>query len=122
MASLVGCASEDPEHLTTQQTHQPIVAGAGYTTFDEALGGCLNGANPNGINCNAYDRKEHVFMSGGPNHPQNGLSDGTYFFAVLTPGSQNAGFLDGANGNLSDTVVGGTAGDNGSGDDVGNRT
>jgi hypothetical protein len=120
--SLVGCASETPELLTTAQRHQPIVAGAGYTTFDEALGGCLNGANPNGINCNAYDRKEHVYMSGGPNHPTNGLSDGSYFFAVLTPGSQLAGFLDGANGNLSDTTVGGTVGDNGTGDLVGNRT
>jgi hypothetical protein len=120
--SLVGCASEEPEKLTTAQRHQPIVAGAGYTTFDDALGGCLNGANPNGINCNAYDRKEHVFMSGGPNHPTNGLSDGSYFFAVLTPGSQLAGFLDGSAGNLSDTTVGGTAGDNGSGDLVGNRT
>jgi hypothetical protein len=104
------------------QTHQPIVSGAGYTTFDDALGGCLNGANPNGINCNAYDRKDHVFMSGGPNHPQNGLSDGTYFFAVLTPGSQLDGFLDGHAGNLSDTTAGGTTGDNGSGDDVSNRT
>lgn len=118
----MGCASEQPDTLTTSQRHQPIVAGAGYTTFDDALGGCLNGANPNGINCNAYDRKEHVFMSGGPNHPQNGLSDGSYFFAVLTPGSQLDGFLDGAEGNLSDTTVGGTVGDNGSGDLVDNRT
>src|SRR5688572_1995296 len=108
-ASLVGvsCASEEPETLTMAQRHQPIVSGAGYTTFDEALGGCLNGANPNGVNCNAYDRKEHVYMSGGPSGG-NGLTDGSYYFAVLTPGSQNGGFLDGAAGNLSDTTVGGT--------------
>jgi len=121
-ASLVGCASEEPEHITTRQSHQPIVAGAGYTTFDADLGGCLNGANPNGVNCNAYDRKEHVFMSGGPNHPQNGLSDGSYYFTVLTPGAQNGGFLDGAAGNLSDTFVGGTTGDVGGGDSIANRT
>lgn len=119
-ASLVGCTSEETENFTTAQRHQTIVAGAGYTTFDAAIGGCLNSAN--GINCNAYDRKEHVYMSGGPSGPAHGLSDGSYFFAVLTPGSQLAGFLDGASGNLSDTTVGGTAGDNGSGDEVANRT
>jgi hypothetical protein len=120
--SLVGCAGDEPEHFGTNQRHQPIVAGAGYTTFDADLGGCLNGANPNGVNCNAYDRKEHVYMSGGPNHPQNGLSDGAYYFTVLTPGSQNGGFIDGASGNLSDVFVGGTVGDLGSGDSIANRT
>src|SRR5687767_9687216 len=63
VASLVGCTSEEPEPTPTKQTHQPIVAGAGYTTFDAALGGCLNGANPNGINCNAYSAKDKVYMS-----------------------------------------------------------
>src|SRR5687768_994854 len=75
-ASLVGCTSEEPTAAPTAQKHQPIVAGAGYTTFDATLGGCLNGANPNGINCNAYSAKDKVYMSGGPNHPTNGLSDG----------------------------------------------
>jgi hypothetical protein len=94
------------------------VAGAGFTTFDATQGGCND--SPNGIDCNNYDTKDDVYMSGGPNAA--GLSDGSYFFAVLTPGSQNGGFVDGASGNLSDTTAGGTVGDNGSGDDVANRT
>jgi hypothetical protein len=93
---------------------------AGYTTFDELLGGCVHGS-PNGVNCNSYDSKDHVYMSGGPTGG-NGLADGSYYFAVLTPGSQNGGFVDGASGNLSDVTVGGTTGDLGSGDDVSNRT
>lgn len=118
VASLVGCTAEDSQTEPVKQTHQTIVAGAGYTTFDKDLEGCLNGGNPNGVNCNAYSGKDKVYMSGGPHHPTNGLSDGSYFFAVLTPGSQLAGFLDGAMGNLSDTTVGGTTGDLGSGDDA----
>jgi hypothetical protein len=93
---------------------------AGYTTFDATLGGCVHGS-PNGINCNTYAAKEDVYMNGGPNGG-NGLANGDYYFAVLTPGSQNGGFIDGANGNLSDVTAGGTVGDNGTGDDVSNRT
>jgi hypothetical protein len=96
-----------------------IVAGVGYTTFDAVLGGCLD--SPNGINCNNYVDKNHVYMSGGPTTAA-GLSDGSYFFAVIVPGFQNGGFIDGASGNLSDTAAGSTAGDLGSGDDVSNRT
>jgi hypothetical protein len=94
------------------------VSGAAFTTFDATLGGCLD--SPNGINCNHYTAKDKVYMSGGPTAA--GLSNGTYFFAVLTPGSQNGGFVDGATGNLSDTTVGGTTGDSGSGDLVATRT
>src|SRR5262249_12982263 len=49
-------------------------------------------------------------------------TDGDYFFAVLVPGAQNGGFMDGARGNLSDTTAGGTAGDAGNGDAASNRT
>jgi hypothetical protein len=93
---------------------------AGYTTFDATLGGCVHGS-PNGINCNTYAAKEDVYMNGGPNGG-NGLANGDYYFAVLTPGSQNGGFIDGVDGNLSDITQGSTVGDNGSGDDVSNRT
>lgn len=96
-----------------------VVAGAGFTTFvagDEA--DCND--SPNGINCNNYADKESVYMSGGPSAA--GLSDGTYYFAVLTPGSQNGGAADGSTGNLSDTTFGGTSGDLGSGDLAANRT
>jgi hypothetical protein len=92
-------------------------SGAAFTTIQDA-GTCSNG--PGEINCNHYASKDLVYMSGGPD--QAGLSDGDYFFAVLTPGSQNGGFADGADGNLSDTTAGATAGDLGSGDLVGNRT
>jgi hypothetical protein len=45
----------------------------------------------------------------------------TYYFTVLVPGHQNGGFIDGAEGNLSDTTAGGTPGDLGSGDLFTNR-
>ena len=99
-----------------------VVAGAGFTTFDKTIGGCLNGNNPNGVNCNLYEAKADVYMSGGPESGKSTLSDGQYFFAVVTPGEENGGFIDGAEGNLSDEVAGGTTGDAGSGDEVSNRT
>jgi hypothetical protein len=105
--------SQEPRGTATES-----LAKAAFTTFDTTLQGCDNSSN--GINCNLYDAKEDVFMNGGPTG--NTLPDGTYFFAVLVPGFQNGGFLDGAKGNLSDTTAGGTAGDLGSGDLVGNRT
>jgi hypothetical protein len=80
----------------------PSAFGAGnaaYTTYDTTLQGCLNGS-PNGINCNNYADKADVYINGGPSGG-NGLAGGDYYFAVLTPGSQNDGFIDGATGNLS---------------------
>jgi hypothetical protein len=74
------------------------VGGAGYTTFDATQGGCLD--SPNGVNCNNYTSKDDVYMSGGPS--AGGIKTaGDYFFAVLAPGSQHGGFIDGADGNLS---------------------
>jgi hypothetical protein len=109
------CGTTSSERTGTETEALPKAA---FTTFDTTLLGCDN--SPNGINCNLYDAKPDVFMNGGPTG--NTLADGTYFFAVLVPGFQNGGFLDGAKGNLSDTTAGGTAGDLGSGDLVGNRT
>jgi hypothetical protein len=97
-----------------------IVAGAAHTTFDATIGGCYD--SPNGVNCNHYDSKLSVYINGGPVKGGWHLSEGEYFFAVLTPGSQNGGFVDGAEGNLSDVYAGGTEGDFGGGDDVANRT
>jgi hypothetical protein len=52
----------------------------------------------------------------------NGLVDGSYFYAVIEPGYENGGFLDGAPGNLSDTTASSAPGDRGSGDSVADRT
>src|ERR671931_600327 len=74
----------------------PAALGAGnaaYTTF-VAAGACLNG-NPNGVNCNNYADKADVYINGGPSGG-NGPADGDYYFAVLTPGSQNDGFVEDA--------------------------
>jgi hypothetical protein len=57
-------------------------ADPGGTGADQGL--CHNG-NGN-VNCNQYVSKRYVWINGGPDH--NGLSDGTYFFAVMVPGSQ----------------------------------
>lgn len=92
--------------------------GAAYTTFDRVQGGCLD--SHNGVNCNHYATRSSVYINGGPSGAQ--LADGTYFFAVVPPGFQRGGFVEGARGNLSDTVAGGTAGDHGSGDPIANRT
>lgn len=92
---------------------------AGFTTFDATQGGCLD--SPNGVDCNNYRSKEDVYMNGGGSGG-GGLPDGDYYWAVLVPGYQNGGFVDGAMGNLSDTTAGGTKFDAGSGDDASNRT
>lgn len=106
----------DPQGQDIPPT-QAALGGAGYTTFDDTQGGCQN--SQNGINCNIYDSKDDVYMSGGPTGG-GGLDDGCYYFAVIAPGSQNGGFVDGADGNLSDT----TASNNGpgGGDLITNRT
>jgi hypothetical protein len=116
--------------LSALQPASALAAGnAAYTTFNPAIedggftGGCVHGSE---VNCNTYASKPDVYVNGGPTGG-NGLADGEYFFAVLAPGCQNGGFLDGANGNLSDTTAGtGESGcsDNGagSGDPVANRT
>src|SRR5688500_17943720 len=70
------------------------VSGAGFTTINSTADGggvgkdeglCHNG-NGN-VNCNQYFSKQFVWMNGGPD--TNGLTDGTYFFAVLVPGMQH---------------------------------
>ena len=67
---------------------------------------CLNG--PPGhtspaVNCNIYQSKTDVFLSGSPTPAAVGA--GTYFFAVLVPGGQPDP-NDGGAKNLSDTVAG----------------
>lgn len=117
LASLAGAGCiQEPNFGDLEQA---IVAGAGYTTFDATVQGCLD--SPNGVNCNNYENKQSVYMSGGP-RTGAGLSDGTYYFSVLVPGYQNGGFVEGADGNLSDTTTGATVNDNGTGDDISNRT
>jgi hypothetical protein len=69
------------------------VTGAVFTTDNEAdladggdgTGHCKNG-NP-GVNCNIYDGKAFVWLTGGPG-PSNIGGPGQYFFAVLQPGGQ----------------------------------
>ncbi len=104
------------------------VTGAVSTTVNESFDGaghCQNG-NPN-VNCNIYDGKQYVWLSGLPDSA--GLNNGTYLFAVLDPGGQ-ANPNDGAPKNLSDTTAdpwpAGSSNADGSaipsGDVYGNRT
>lgn len=77
----------------------PHVSGAAFTTVNENVDGTGHCANGNAsTNCNIYDGKQYVWLTGGP--ATAALSDGTYFFAVLDPGAQNDP-NDGATGNLS---------------------
>jgi hypothetical protein len=57
-------------------------------------------ANGNGINCNIYEEKPDVWLSGLPDSAH--LNDGTFFFAVLDPGGQQDP-NDGTSGNLSNS-------------------
>lgn len=108
--------------------HANPVTGAAFTTVDENVDGsghCQNG-NPQ-VNCNIYDGKQYVWLSGGP--AAASLGDGTYFFAVLDPGSQ-LDPNDGAAGNLSSpndaytnrtfTITGGVVSYSGTHDSDGN--
>ncbi len=71
-----------------------------YTSTDKDAQGCLNGAPDNDINCNIYETKDQVYLSGGPANGSKALDDGDYFFAILEPGTQQSP-IDGAVGNLS---------------------
>lgn len=114
-ALVIGCG-DAPKPVGADSSG--VVTGGAFTTFDATRGGCKD--SKNGVDCNNYVAKDDVYMSGGP--LASGLGDGTYYFAVLVPGYQNGGFVDGADGNLSDTTAGATHGDLGSGDAVSNRT
>jgi hypothetical protein len=86
------------------------VAGAGFTTDDPGFTGpstyvnqpCNNGPTHTtpSVNCNIYLDKRDVWINGGPTNGANHLTDGTYFFAVLVPGTQPDP-NDGSSGNLS---------------------
>jgi hypothetical protein len=77
-----------------------VVTGAVTTTTNTTVDGtghCKNGNEA--VNCNIYDGKDKVWLSGIDN-----LGPGTYFFAVLEPGGQggNNNPNDGTPKNLSD--------------------
>src|SRR4249919_3198341 len=70
----------------------PLTAGAdpqaAFTTINEQADGsghCQNG-NPK-VNCNIYDGADYVWLNGGPVNAA--LGDGTFFFAVVSPGGQS---------------------------------
>lgn len=78
---------------------QQPVTGAAFTTTNtnvDGTGHCKNGAE--NVNCNIYDGKQYVWLNGGPSVAYVG--DGSYFFAVLSPGGQ-ANPNDGSANNLS---------------------
>jgi len=107
-ALLVMACADRPSTGPDKAGPNLVVAGAGFTTTNPAYDNptddplielCLNG--PGIINCNLYGAKEFVWINGGP--AANGLTDGSYFFAVLAPGGQPDPNDLGA-GNLSDDV------------------
>ena len=74
-----------------------------FTTTDpdvDGTGHCKNGNEA--VNCNIYDGKQFVWLTGGPG--TSGLAPGDYFFAVMAPGGQGANRNpnDGTPKNLSD--------------------
>ena len=101
--------------MTSSAWGNTPVSGAVFTTVNptvDVLGvpHCLNGgpsADAGLVNCNRYNGKQYVWLSGGPDGNQPALADGAYFFAVLVPGGQGANAIanpnDGTALNLSDT-------------------
>jgi hypothetical protein len=79
----------------------PALAGpASYTGQDEAYYPGNHCQGPGQVNCNIYDGKDYVFLNAGPSNAV--LPDGTYFFAVMAPGSASSSNPnDGVDGNLS---------------------
>ena len=80
--------------LMVAATSAQATSGAAFTTINSTADAGGTGAgqglchNGNGnVNCNQYFAKQFVWINGGPD--KNGLSDGTYFFAVLVPGNQH---------------------------------
>lgn len=76
--------------------------GAAFTstnTSSDGTGHCKNGNED--VNCNIYEGKQYVWLNGGPSTAY--IGDGSYFFAVLSPGGQ-ADPNDGMANNLSDDV------------------
>jgi hypothetical protein len=84
----------------------PFALAAAINTTDDpnqqvnsqTTGACVHGPSPS-VNCNLYDQKEDVFLSGSPS-PSDA---GTYFFAVLSPGGQKDA-NDGSANNLSSPI------------------
>jgi hypothetical protein len=74
---------------------------SGNTILGAPTQACLNGGSHSdpAVNCNIYQNKTDVFLSGTPNPAA--LGAGTYFFAVLVPGGQPDP-NDGGAKNLSD--------------------
>ena len=55
-----------------------------YTSTDATQGGCLNASPTNDKNCNIYESKEDVYLSGGPN-PWRRIGGGRLLLAILAP-------------------------------------
>lgn len=101
---VIAGASASPVTGAVNTTDDPGFAGP--PTSGALLGAptqaCLNGGTHStpAVNCNIYQNKTDVFLSGSPNPAA--LGAGTYFFAVLVPGGQPDP-NDGGAKNLSDT-------------------
>jgi hypothetical protein len=111
VGSVVACGEAPDlgvERALRSSITQPVT-GAAFTTTNPLPAGpddpghCKNGNEA--VNCNLYDGKTFVWLSGGP--LAAALGDGTYFFAVLDPGTQQNP-NDGSDGNLSDLPTGDT--------------
>lgn len=100
-SSPVSPTALSPNHKPAR-TSGPVT-GAVFTTTDPTIDGsghCKNGNEA--VNCNIYDGKQYVWLTGGPG--TSSLPAGDYFFAVLQPGGQGGSRNpnDGTPKNLSD--------------------
>lgn len=103
-ALFTGCADESPTPLGTEsQTlglERPAhMVDSGFLVTEPTQGGCIDRRQDPSGSCNNFETKEKVYLALGSDVP-----DGEYFFAVIDPTMRPWGFLDGADGNLSDTT------------------
>lgn len=103
-ALFTGCADETPSPLGTDsqavglERPAPMVD-VGFLATDPVEGGCLERPQASNGSCNNFETKEKVYLALSAELP-----DGEYFFAVMDPTAKPGAFLEGADGNLSDTT------------------
>jgi hypothetical protein len=94
--------TDDPGWNGPDVVNFPGLDASGNPILGAPTQACLNGGSHTtpAVNCNIYQSKTDVFLSGSPNPAA--LGAGTYFFTVLVPGGQPDP-NDGGAKNLSDT-------------------
>jgi len=120
-----GAIAQDAARVTVTMCKNPTLGSVGSLDFvsltGTAVNGCLGGDRSHCASSPAFVDPGDVALDYG-NFPFSRDVAGQYFYAVVAEGFEDAGFFQGAVGNLSDDVPSAVAGDRGSGDSLRDRT